>query len=103
MGMLSPSIANNPTSENSGKGSQPTVAPTSQANQSVNNMQFPAIQGKGGASTNSATSGQPQMGDPSQDPMQNQLFQQQRRFPNTIQSWDNANIQPQTKSGKGKG
>lgn len=100
MGMLSPSIANNPTSENSGKGSQPTVAPTSQTAQPVNNMQF---QGKGGVSTNSATSGQAQMGDPAQNVMQNQMFQQQRRFPNTIQSWDNANIQPQTQSGKGKG
>jgi hypothetical protein len=99
MGMFSPSIANNPTSENSGKGSQPTVAPTSQIAQPE--MQFPATQGKGGVSTNSATSGQAQMGDPAL--MQNQQFQQQRRFPNTIQSWDNANIQPQTQSGKGKG
>jgi hypothetical protein len=40
--------------------------------------------------TNSATSGQPRMG-------------QSNPYPNTIQPWDNANIQPQTKSGKGKG
>jgi len=41
--------------------------------------------------TNSATSGQPQMG-------------QANPYSNTIQPWDNASIQPrQTQSGKGKG
>lgn len=40
--------------------------------------------------TNSATSGQPRMG-------------QANPYPNTIQPWDNASIQPQTQSGKGKG
>jgi hypothetical protein len=40
--------------------------------------------------TNSATSGQPRIG-------------QSNPYPNTIQPWDNSNIQPQTKSGKGKG
>jgi len=45
--------------------------------------------GKGG-STNSATSGQPRMG-------------RSNPYSNTIQPWDNANIQPQTQSGKGKG
>jgi hypothetical protein len=40
--------------------------------------------------TNSATSGQPRIG-------------QSNPYPNTIQPWDNASIQPQTQSGKGKG
>jgi hypothetical protein len=41
--------------------------------------------------TNSATSGRPQMGQPNP-------------YSNTIQPWDNASIQPrQTQSGKGKG
>ena len=53
------------------------------------NQQF---QGKG-STTNAATSGQPQMGQPNS-------------YPNTIQPWDNANIQPKqssTDGGKGKG
>ena len=58
------------------------------------NMQMPQQQpqqqfGKGGT-TNSATSGQPRMGI-------------SNPYPNTIQPWDNASIQPQTQSGKGKG
>ena len=60
------------------------------------NMQMPPptqqpqqYHGKG-STTNSATSGQPRMG-------------QSNPYPNTIQPWDNASIQPQTKSGKGKG
>tara|TARA_R110000868_G_scaffold210517_1_gene460560 strand:- start:4406 stop:4675 length:270 start_codon:yes stop_codon:yes gene_type:complete len=89
MGSFSPTIANNPTSENMGKGAQ---SPTSQPP-----MQF---QGKNGMSTNSATSGQPQMGNP-QD--QEDMYQPQRRFPNTIQPWDNSQIQTQSNSGKGKG
>ena len=40
--------------------------------------------------TNSATSGQPRMG-------------QANPYPNTIQPWDNSNNQTQTQSGKGKG
>ena len=40
--------------------------------------------------TNSATSGQPRIG-------------QSNPYPNTIQPWDNASIQPQSNSGKGKG
>ena len=59
----------------------------------ASNMQMPPPppqqQGKG-STTNSATSGQPRMG-------------QSNPYPNTIQPWDNASIQPQTKSGKGKG
>lgn len=73
-------------------------------NQPGNGQSFNQAMGKGGQSgsgksgmptqiastTNSATSGQPRMG-------------QSNPYPNTIQPWDNANIQPQTKSGKGKG
>jgi hypothetical protein len=48
--------------------------------------------GKGGQTTNAATSGQPQMGQPN-------------NYPNTIRQWDNASIQPQQsprRGGKGK-
>ena len=95
MGSFSPSIASNPTSQNSGKGGQSSMTPSQSTNQLP--MQF---QGKGGVSTNAATSGQPQMGNP-QD--QADMYQPQRRFPNTIQPWDNAQIKTQTQSGKGKG
>ena len=46
-------------------------------------------QGKG-SSTNSATSGQPRMGQPN-------------NYANTVGGWDNASIQPQRSGGKGKG
>lgn len=46
-------------------------------------------QGKG-SSTNSATSGQPRMGQPN-------------NYTNTVGGWDNASIQPQRSGGKGKG
>lgn len=46
-------------------------------------------QGKG-SSTNSATSGQPRMGQPN-------------NYANTVGGWDNASIRPQGSAGKGKG
>ena len=46
-------------------------------------------QGKG-SSTNSATSGQPRIGQPN-------------NYANTVGGWDNASIQPQRFGGKGKG
>lgn len=46
-------------------------------------------QGKG-SSTNSATSGQPRIGQPN-------------NYANTVGGWDNASIQPQRSGGKGKG
>lgn len=54
--------------------------------------QPPRPMGKGGAQTNSATSGQPRAGMPNQ-------------YSNTVGQWDNAQIQPQQPSygGKGKG
>jgi hypothetical protein len=47
--------------------------------------------GKGGSTTNSATSGQPAFGQPNM-------------YPNTVGQWDNASIQPrQSRNGGGKG
>ncbi len=46
--------------------------------------------GKGGSTTNTATSGQPMMGQPN-------------RYPNTVGQWDNASIQRQSPTGGGKG
>jgi hypothetical protein len=103
MGSFSPTIASNPTSQNSGKGSSPTgSAPRGDfGDPAFDNAQpITQFQGKGGSTTNSATSGQPQMGAP-QSP--DDMYQPQRRFPNTIQPWDNAQIKTQTQSGKGKG
>lgn len=48
------------------------------------------LQGMQGASTNSATSGQPMMGAPN-------------RYPNTVGQWDNTQIKPTGQGGKGKG
>jgi len=51
----------------------------------------PQPMGKGGVQTNSATSGQPRMG-------------QQNQYSNTVGQWDNSQIQPvQRQGGKGKG
>ena len=52
--------------------------------------QAPRPMGKGGVQTNSATSGQPRIG------MQNQ-------YSNTVGQWDNTQIQPVQRNGKGKG
>lgn len=71
-------------------GSMPQQQQTQQTTQQFPQPQQPQqFQGKG-STTNSATSGQPRMG-------------QANPYPNTIQSWDNASIQTQKKSGKGKG
>jgi len=51
---------------------------------------YPGPQGMQGASTNSATSGQPRMGAPNQ-------------YPNTVGQWDNTQIKPAGQNGKGKG
>ena len=55
--------------------------------------QQPQLQGKGGRTTYSGQSGQPQFGQPN-------------NYPNTVGQWDNASIQPQqsrSSGGKGKG
>jgi len=51
---------------------------------------YPGPQGMQGASTNSATSGQPRMGAPNQ-------------YSNTVGQWDNTQIKPTGQGGKGKG
>ena len=63
-----------------------------QAATTASRMPEPQPMGKGGAQTNSATSGQPRIGMPNQ-------------YSNTVGQWDNAQIQPQQPSygGKGKG
>ena len=78
-------------------GSEPMVANVSPAvnkpDFSVNTFPGPSSQqpqGKGAASTNSATSGQPRMGKPN-------------NYANTVGGWDNASIRPQGSAGKGKG
>jgi hypothetical protein len=59
--------------------------------QPTQQYQPPQPMGKGGVQTNSATSGQPQMGAPNQ-------------YSNTVGQWDNTQIQPvQQQHGKGKG
>ena len=91
-----------------GKGSTPTQANVQPVQSSaaqpqpldgVNNGYFsqppqaPQPMGKGGAQTNSATSGQPTMGAPNQ-------------YSNTVGQWDNTQQQtqqPQFGGGKGKG
>jgi hypothetical protein len=57
---------------------QPTYQPQTQS------------RGKGGSTTNAATSGQPTFGQPN-------------RYPNTVGQWDNASIQRQSPTGGGKG
>lgn len=53
--------------------------------------QPPQPMGKGGVQSNSATSGQPRMG-------------QQNQYSNTVGQWDNSQIQPKSQfGGKGKG
>ena len=51
---------------------------------------YPGPQGMQGASTNSATSGQPMIGAPNQ-------------YSNTVGQWDNTQIKPTAQGGKGKG
>jgi len=100
MGMQSASIQQSPN-PSSGKGSSrkmgfsdqsfvengnPVAAPAVMPN---NQSQQPM--GKGASNvTTPGQGGQPRMGQPN-------------AYSNTIQPWDNASIQPQNKSGKGKG
>ena len=59
--------------------------------QPTQQYQAPQPMGKGGTQTNSATSGQPRIG-------------QQNQYSNTVGQWDNSQIQPvQRQGGKGKG
>lgn len=99
MGMQSASIQQSPN-QGGGKG-QPMGFPAQQAQQTVDpSMTAPAVMpssqsqqpmGKGGRNvTMPGQGGQPRMGVPN-------------AYSNTIQPWDNASIQPQRQSGKGKG
>jgi len=58
--------------------------------QTAQQQYMPSPMGKGGRQTNSATSGQPRMG-------------QQNQYSNTVGQWDNTQIQPVNQQGKGKG
>jgi hypothetical protein len=71
---------------------QPAVMPQGGKGQQSNYSPSDGTMGGKGASTNSATSGQPRMGQPN-------------RYANTIPQWDNASQQlgPAQSSGKGKG
>ena len=71
----------------------PTVAPPPKPVDRVDSgysSQVPRPMGKGGAQTNSATSGQPTVGAPNQ-------------YSNTVGQWDNTQQQPMSHQGGGKG
>jgi len=75
--------------QSSGKGG-PVSSAVNQVQEQQQQYQAPQPMGKGGY-TNSATSGQPRMG-------------QQNQYSNTVGQWDNSQIQPvQRQGGKGKG
>jgi hypothetical protein len=76
-----------PSGGGKGGGQATDFAPPTQQYQAP-----PQPMGKGGAQTNSATSGQPTMGAPNQ-------------YSNTVGQWDNSEIQPvqPKRGGKGKG
>ena len=104
MGGFSAQVQQSQTGQPSGKGSpiaqaaqsvasQPTDPNTPKPLDGIQNAYFaqaPKPMGKGGAQTNSATSGQPQMGAPNQ-------------YPNTVGQWDNTQQQTQSQNGGGKG
>ena len=90
MGMPSASVQ--PGTQPQGKGFA-TPQPSANADVAGPASISGQAQGKGGQTTNAATSGQPQMGMPNM-------------YPNTVGQWDNASIQPQqsqNRGGKGKG
>lgn len=79
-----------PQTGGGGKGQAPMPQADTQPNSNPN-AGTPQPMGKGGAQTNSATSGQPRMG-------------QENQYPNTVGQWDNTAQQPQQPQlGKGKG
>ena len=104
MGMQSASVQQ-PINQPRGKGSGQSLGPESQDNFNtmmddqagmvapavMPNNQYQQPSGKGSRNvTMPGQGGQPRMGMPN-------------AYSNTIQPWDNASIQPQNKSGKGKG
>jgi hypothetical protein len=98
MGMSSASVQ--PGTQPQGKGFAQPVSPQQDNQLDQINVQPSQLQaqqgqriGKGSRTTNAATSGQPQMGQPNM-------------YPNTVGQWDNASIQsqqPLNRGGKGKG
>jgi hypothetical protein len=94
MGGFASSVQQPQTGESSGKGG-PVGQAVEQVQQQQQQQQYqpPRPMGKGGVQTNSATSGQPRMG-------------QQNQYSNTVGQWDNTQQQtqlPQFGGGKGKG
>jgi hypothetical protein len=87
-----------PISQQSNSGGKGFAQPTQQSTPNPADVAVPdgtagqQIQpmGKGGRVTYPGQGGQPQMGQPN-------------NYSNTVGGWDNASIQPQAKSGKGKG
>jgi len=90
MGGFAPQIQQPQTSGGGGKGQAPAPQADTQPNSNPN-AGIPQPMGKGGAQTNSATSGQPRMG-------------QENQYSNTVGQWDNTQQQTQSPmQGKGKG
>jgi hypothetical protein len=77
-GVQQPQTSGNPSG---GKGGASSPQPS---------QTTPQPMGKSGVQTNSATSGQPRMG-------------QENQYSNTVGQWDNTQIQPVQQHGKGKG
>jgi len=76
--------------QSSGKGG-PIASAVGQVQEQQQQYQTPQPMGKGGVQTNSATSGQPRMG-------------QENQYSNTVGQWDNTQQQTQQPmQGKGKG
>ena len=88
MGGFASQVQQPQTGAGGGKGQAPQAETQPNPNP---NAGTPQPMGKGGAQTNSATSGQPRMG-------------QENQYPNTVGQWDNTQQQTQQPmQGKGKG
>ena len=95
MGGFSSQVQQPQTSQPSGGngkfGQVDSIAQQTDLQPAQQQYQPPQPMGKGGVQTNSATSGQPRIG-------------QQSQYSNTVGQWDNTQIQPvQQRHGKGKG
>lgn len=87
MGGFAPTVQKPQTGGGGGKGQMPQADTQPNSNP---NAGIPQPMGKGGAQTNSATSGQPRIG-------------QENQYSNTVGQWDNKQQQPFHIGGKGKG
>jgi len=92
MGGFASQVQQPQTGVSGGKGQASAPQPENQINPNpVDGTPTPQPMGKGGAQTNSATSGQPRMG-------------QENQYSNTVGQWDNTQQQTQQPmQGKGKG